>query len=276
MRRRGFGTGPFARVVAVPIALPILLPILAAVSANAQSPPSASLMPPPAPVTGFVPPYEILRTVRAAGFNPLAPPLREGTTYVLRATDFRGILMRVLVDARTGAIRDAIRIVPGPGFYGLAGYARGDYGSAPYGPRVYDPEASRPVVMPPASDEASADDMPLSQEMLPPDGLGPPDGSLPRVGAPAASSPTDQDSLALPPHQQSAHSIVGPPLPRPRPAIAAAAKPSQDAPPAAASVPDKKPDDSTTVATTAASTAPKPASPSAKPAKGSGVPAIND
>jgi len=38
-----------------------------------------------------VPPYEILRTLRAAGFQPLAPPLREGTTYVVRALDFRGV-----------------------------------------------------------------------------------------------------------------------------------------------------------------------------------------
>ena len=45
----------------------------------------------------------------------MAPPLREDATYVLRATDFRGILMRVVIDARTGAIRDANRIVPGPG-----------------------------------------------------------------------------------------------------------------------------------------------------------------
>ncbi|HXW42133.1 MAG TPA: hypothetical protein VEK75_13070, partial [Xanthobacteraceae bacterium] len=48
-----------------------------------------------APPPGFVPPYEVMRTVRAAGFDPLALPLREGTTYVVRATDFRGILMRV-------------------------------------------------------------------------------------------------------------------------------------------------------------------------------------
>ena len=40
---------------------------------------------------------------RLAGFDPLALPLREGTTYVIRATDFRGILMRVVVDARSGA-----------------------------------------------------------------------------------------------------------------------------------------------------------------------------
>jgi hypothetical protein len=31
---------------------------------------------------------------------------------VLRATDFRGIPTRVVLDARTGVIRDATRIVP--------------------------------------------------------------------------------------------------------------------------------------------------------------------
>jgi hypothetical protein len=66
--------------------------------------------------------------LRAAGFAPLSPPLREGTTYVLRATDFRGILMHVVIDARTAAIRDATRIVPAPGRY--AEY----YGGSPYEP----------------------------------------------------------------------------------------------------------------------------------------------
>ena len=70
-------------------------------------------MPPPAP--GFVPPYEIIHTLHSAGFDPLGPPFREGATYVVRANDYRGILMRVVVDARTGAIRDANRILPGPG-----------------------------------------------------------------------------------------------------------------------------------------------------------------
>jgi hypothetical protein len=95
----------------------------------AQSLPSPS--PPPAPLRGFVPPYEILRTVRAAGFEPLAPPLREGTTYVVRAIDFRGVAMRVVVDARSGAIRDANRIMSGPGLYGP--YAPGPYAPAYYG-----------------------------------------------------------------------------------------------------------------------------------------------
>jgi hypothetical protein len=67
---------------------------------------------------GFMPPYEIARKVRRAGFDPLSPPLREGSIYVVRATDFRGILMRVVIDARSGVIRDASRIVPGPGSYG--------------------------------------------------------------------------------------------------------------------------------------------------------------
>ena len=101
--------------------------------------------PPPAappvvqPVTGFVSSYEITRIARSAGFDPLAPPLREGTIYVLRATDYRGILMRVVIDARTGAIRDANRIVPGPGHYGQF------YGT----PSLYDPvELGEPVMVP--------------------------------------------------------------------------------------------------------------------------------
>lgn len=89
-----------------------------ALSAQAQTSPSASpasatraVPPPPSPANGFVSPYEIVRTVRAAGFQPLSRPLREGASYVLRATNFRGIPMRVVLDARTGVIRDATRIL---------------------------------------------------------------------------------------------------------------------------------------------------------------------
>jgi hypothetical protein len=86
------------------------------------TPASAAPAPPPPqatqPVTGFVSSYEIAKIARTAGFEPLAPPLREGTAYVLRATDFRGALMRVVIDARSGAIRDVTHIVPGPGRYG--------------------------------------------------------------------------------------------------------------------------------------------------------------
>jgi hypothetical protein len=102
--------------------------VLSAISSFAQSFPSLS---PATPLRGFVPPYEILRTLRAAGFEPLAPPLRQGTTYVVRALDFRGIPMRVVVDAHSGAIRDANRIVAGPGLYGP--YMPGPYAPAYYG-----------------------------------------------------------------------------------------------------------------------------------------------
>jgi hypothetical protein len=119
--------------------------LFAAAPGRAQVPPPA---PPPAapvtqPVTGFVSSYEITRIAHSAGFDPLAPPLREGTIYVLRATDYRGILMRVVIDAHTGAIRDANRIVPGPGRYGQF------YGT----PSLYDPaELDAPAIVPSTAD----------------------------------------------------------------------------------------------------------------------------
>jgi hypothetical protein len=109
-------------------AIAVAFCLFSVVASFAESLPSSS---PPAPLRGFVPPYEILRTLRAAGFEPLAPPLREGTTYVVRAIDFRGVAMRVVVDARSGAIRDANRIMSGPGLYGP--YAPGPYAPAVYG-----------------------------------------------------------------------------------------------------------------------------------------------
>jgi hypothetical protein len=117
---------------------PLLLLLLTG-SSRAQLPALPAPPPPnlPQPIVGFVSPYEIMRRLRAAGFEPLAPPLREGTDYVLRATDFRGILMHVVVDAHTAAIRDVTRIVPGPGrygqYYGAPPYGREDFG-APVAP----------------------------------------------------------------------------------------------------------------------------------------------
>jgi hypothetical protein len=114
--------------------------LFAATPGRAQVPAPPPAAPPVVqPVTGFVSSYEITRIARSAGFDPLAPPLREGTIYVLRATDYRGILMRVVIDARTGAIRDANRIVPGPGRYG-------QFYSAP---SLYDPaDLAEPVMVP--------------------------------------------------------------------------------------------------------------------------------
>jgi hypothetical protein len=158
-----------------------LLFLLLAVPGHAQSPPG----PPPLssqPIVGFVSPYEIKRTLRAAGFEPLSPPLREGTDYVLRATDFRGILMHVVIDARTAAIRDVTRIVPGPGRYGQY------YGSPPYGPDDYSAPLASPT-------EASIEPPPVLSPLVRP--LTP----APRIIPDAA--------------------VASPPLPRPRPATLA-------------------------------------------------------
>jgi len=120
--------------------------VLSAVSSFAQSSPSPSTS--PTPLRGFVPPYEILRTLRAAGFQPLAPPLREGTTYVVRALDFRGVPVRVVADAHSGAIRDANRIVAGPGLYG-------PYMPGPYAPAYYGRLAASPYPPPDESNPAT-------------------------------------------------------------------------------------------------------------------------
>ena len=162
-------------------------------SGHAQVPATSSSQLAPLPSVGFVPPYEIARNVRRAGFDPLAPPMREGSTYVVRATDFRGILMRVVVDARSGAIRDVNRIVPGPGSYGP------QVGMMPYG---MGPEEMPPPYGQPA--EYDAPPVPLD------------DGDMP--GRPPAAHPLTRASVT-----------VLPPLPRPRPPELAARKPMDDA-----------------------------------------------
>ena len=138
---RAFGAG-IVFVACLFAAAPGRAQVTAQVTAQVPAPPPAA-SPVTQPVTGFVSSYEITRIARSAGFDPLAPPLREGTIYVLRATDYRGILMRVVIDAHTGAIRDANRIVPGPGRYGQF------YGP----PSLYDPaDLDTPAIVPSTAD----------------------------------------------------------------------------------------------------------------------------
>jgi hypothetical protein len=108
------------------------------------------------PLPGFVPPYEVAKIVREAGYDPLTRPRREGSTYVVRATNHRGILMRVVIDARSGAIRAVNRIVPAP--YGMMGMMPPPYGDPydqpvgplpggpppPYGVAPYGPASAPP------------------------------------------------------------------------------------------------------------------------------------
>jgi hypothetical protein len=87
----------------------------------------------------------------------------------------------------------------------------------------------------------------------------------PRIGATGALR-AEADALGDLPQQQSPRPAIGPPLPRPRPAILAAAKPFQD--PQAATVPVAPPK-STPLQSPSAT-------PSNKPSKPSNLPAIND
>jgi hypothetical protein len=180
----------------------VFLLLLAAAPLCAQAPQAT-----PLPLPGFVLPYEITRIVRSAGFDPLAPPLREGTTYVVRATDFRGILMRVVVDARSGAIRAVNRIVAGPEPDGQLGMLPPPYGAPPpYElPPAYGPPAYRPIDVGP---EAA----PVEESAMPP---APPPARLPPAVRPVS------------------HPLVSwpPPLPRPRPAELASRKAPDDAKP---------------------------------------------
>lgn len=161
---------------------PLIL-LLATAPAVAQMPP----LPASQPFVGFVSPYEIVHRVRTAGFDPLAPPLREGTTYVVRAVDYRGVLTRVVLDARTGVIRDVAPIVPGPGRYGQYAYG----GPPPYDPADFD----TPMANAPAESEMEPAARPIPPAMVHP---------AIRSGA------LEPDA---------------PPLPRPRPGAVASRKP---------------------------------------------------
>jgi len=68
----------------------------------------------------IVPPDAVLAMLRSNGFSPLERPVRRGVTYALRAVDADGEQVRVIVDARAGAILAVTPIVrrnlaPGPG-----------------------------------------------------------------------------------------------------------------------------------------------------------------
>jgi len=176
-----------------------------------------------------MPAFEITKIVRASGFDPLAPPLREGTTYVVRATDFRGILMRVVVDARSGAVRAVNRIVPGPGPYGQFGMVTPPYGVAPAYPPPY---GVAPAYPPPYG---------AVRAYPPPDIAGP--EMVPKEETTAAPAPPAPLAPPLPAAilRPGAHPLAsGPPFPRPRPAELASRKAADDA--KSDAKPDAEPD----------------------------------
>jgi hypothetical protein len=71
-----------------------------------------------------LPPYEILASVRSAGFHPLSRPVRRGPVYVLFAADRYLVDVRVTVDARTGRVMSATRLAGALSEHPPRGYER--------------------------------------------------------------------------------------------------------------------------------------------------------
>ena len=184
--------------------LALSLTVSASVSAQPASPNY------PGPVAAL-PPHEILTSVRSTGLEPLSRPMRFGPAYSLRAADAAGREVRVIADARTGRIL-TVDPVLFPRYVGPPppnGRPPGRIAAVPDG---HSPN-SRIATLPPGAEG-------------PPPG-GPAAGGLPAVQAPAAVAP------------RPAAQAGPPPLPRPRPKLAAVD--STVAPPVTSAAPQAQP-----------------------------------
>ena len=61
-----------------------------------------------------LPPFKIVATARASGFEPLGPPVRRGEIYWLRAISPRGRDVALIIEAASGRPRPDIRIANKP------------------------------------------------------------------------------------------------------------------------------------------------------------------
>jgi hypothetical protein len=57
-----------------------------------------------------VPPYEVMRLVRARGLNPVSRPMLVGPNYVVHAVDRNGEMKRVVVDAEFGEVLRVVSV----------------------------------------------------------------------------------------------------------------------------------------------------------------------
>jgi hypothetical protein len=193
----------------------LALGLAAVVPATAQPIYSA---PPPGyqPIPGLAPSH-VLAVVRAAGLRPLTQPARRGPRYVILAADAYGQQLRVVVDAHGGRI---LRIAPAhdprfagpplrpPGVVPLPRHAGLPPAPPPRPPELKDPAVTGsiggPLVAPPGS--------PANPRVA---------GVPPQAGSGAGQAA--RQAPALP---------ASPPLPRPRPTLAATtAEPPPAAPP---------------------------------------------
>jgi hypothetical protein len=96
--------------------------------------PFGPIMRPTMPIAGM-PGNEVVGMVREMGLDPIGPPTRSGNFYILRAADYYGRPMQVIVDARRAevvsveALNAPGSIHGGPYPAANARYAPGPYGS---------------------------------------------------------------------------------------------------------------------------------------------------
>jgi hypothetical protein len=246
----------------------------------AAADPAAAQPAPPLGAPRALPPHEILTILRSTELAPLERPTRRGTTYALRALDADGDQVRVIVDARTGAILSVTPIMQqdlAPG-QGVATAPRStlppDLGPAPIAP------GSRARHLPPAPDGYIAPQSapPVIYESNPPVIYGPrPPAAVP--GAPAAGVPGDGNTspqvvapqpggvLPPPPERFPQRATPGP---EPKAKPAPPRRTVSAAPPQAPPLPKPRPEAPTTPAPAAApAAAPGPtAAPSPAPTAG--------
>jgi hypothetical protein len=167
--------------------------IVFAVPAKAQP----LLLPPPAyahvvPMAALAP-HEIALVMRSGGLRPLHRPVRQGRVYVVRAINPRGEEVGAVVDARSGRILRINPMLIPPN-------------ALPVGPAPYGRPPERMVASPDGTMSG------LLAELPPPAAPGS-SASMPRAAAGAPSPPQ----------------VGAPPLPRPRPKVAATQAPARTA-----------------------------------------------
>ena len=248
-----------AEVFRIP-ALYLCCLLLAAAPGRAD--PASTAAPSSSP--GLVQPFEIDKIVRDSGFTPMGLPQREGTTYVLRAIDSHEILMRVVVDARSGVIRAVNRIVPGTanGVVGVTPPRPG--GPQPYG-SLRGALPDNPLLGPPPHEATPDAPLPGPLPSRTPPLNFPPDHAMPAEIGSSSMGPKDMPRPLTRSGTRPAPLDVQP-LPRPRPLelTIQKARPPGKVPKALAAKPSAAP--------AAASAA--PGAPRRAPAMPNGVPQI--
>jgi len=176
-----------------------------------------------------LPPYEIIASVRSAGFRPLSRPVQRGPVYVLFAVDRYFMDVRVTVDARSGRVLSATRLAGA--LYGGPGYDGHDVLPRPQ-TLGYPPLAERP----PRGYERA----PVPPADVPGYGPGRPYGPPESVDVPSSADLAKRAAAPSPLH---------PPLPRARPGdiITGSVKEAVPPPPAAppSTAPPAAPGDAT-------------------------------